>query len=72
MYKDTHHPSHMPLYKDLLNAVESIKNGYIEIVGKAEEEGKTDLIPAPHESVWNLYNAMDIDTQSRRQPYETT
>ena len=67
--KDTSHPSRMESYADLLNAVESIKNGYIEIVEKAEEEGKPDLVPAPLESVWNLYNAMDVNTQAAVRDY---
>ena len=67
--KDTSHPSRMDSYADLLNAVESIKNGYIEIVEKAEEEGKPDLVPAPLESVWNLYNAMDVNTQAAVRDY---
>ena len=45
-----------------MSTVESIKNGYIKIVEKAEEEGKPHLTPAPHESAWNLFNAMDNDT----------
>ena len=34
-----------------------------EIVEKAEEEGNSHLTPPPHESVWNLFNAMDNDTR---------
>ena len=59
----------MDSYADLLNAVESIKNCYIEIVEKAEEEGKPDLIHAPLELVWNLYNAMDVSTQAAVHDY---
>ena len=61
--RDVQHPYRMSSYHDLMDTVEKIKNGHIEIVETAEEEEKTILTPAPHELVWNLFNAMDYDTQ---------
>ena len=67
--KEIKHPYRMSSYHDLIDTVEKIKNGYIEIVEKAEEEQKTILTPPPHESVWNLFNAMDYDTQGAVREY---
>ena len=67
--KDVQHPTRMSSYHDVMSAVESIKNGYIENVEKAEEEDKSHLTPPPHESVWNLFNAVDGDTQMAVREY---
>ena len=69
MNKDIQHPYRMSPYHDLMDTVEKIKNGYIEIVEKAEEEEKTILTPALHESVWNLFNATDYATQGAVREY---
>jgi len=37
--------------------------------GKGRGKGKPDLVPAPHQSVWNLFNAMDVDTQTAVRDY---
>ena len=69
MNKDIQHLYRVSSYHDLMGTVEKIKNGYIEIVEKAEEEENIILTPAPHESVWNLFNAMDYDTQAAVREY---